>query len=145
MTPATLQGHKLYEIGPGSTPVMLPSSNPLDRVEGMLIFGLDADQRNAIYEKEGGLMELVNVQVDITQIDGLLLEHVILSRRVVDAGAFVWVGCRDYLIPMDKSAWPVDGFLDSQFYENICLSRRTVMMEWELKEMFMADFLENSL
>ena len=143
MTPATLQGHKLYQIGPGSTPVMLPSSNPLDIVEGMLIFGLDADQRNAIYETESGLMDLVNVQVNFTQVDSMLQEHVILSQRVVDAGAFVWVGARDGLMPLGESAWSVDEFLDSQFYENMCLSRRTSMME--LREKFVSDLLENIL
>ncbi|PYI04370.1 hypothetical protein BO78DRAFT_173828 [Aspergillus sclerotiicarbonarius CBS 121057] len=143
MTRATLQGHKLYQIGSDSTPVMLPSSNPQDTVEGMLIFGLDADQRNAIYEEESGLMELVNVQATITQVDGMLQRHVILSQRVVDAGAFVWVGSQEGLIPMDKNAWPVDGFLGSQFYENICLSRRTSMME--LREKFVGHLLGDSL
>ncbi|RAL04220.1 uncharacterized protein BO80DRAFT_258590 [Aspergillus ibericus CBS 121593] len=143
MTRATLRGHKLYRIGPDSTPVMVPSSDPQDTVEGMLIFGLDAVQRNAIYEKESGLMELVNVRVTITQVDGLLQRHVVLSQRVVDAGAFVWVDSQEGLIPMERNAWPVDEFLGSQFYENICLSRRTSLGEW--KERFVENLLGDSL
>ncbi|GLA42058.1 hypothetical protein AnigIFM63309_010386 [Aspergillus niger] len=89
MMSATVYGFKLYQFGPDSTPVMLPSSDPQHRVEGMLILGLNEEQRNKVYEYESGLMRLVDVQAYISQLDSFE-GYEIRSVRIVDAGAFVW-------------------------------------------------------
>ncbi|PYH96961.1 hypothetical protein BO71DRAFT_289055, partial [Aspergillus ellipticus CBS 707.79] len=105
MMQATLQGYKLYQADPSDSqihshshshshshtqhpPIMLPSSDPEDAVEGMLVFGLDGEQRNAIYEVESGLLELVDVRVRVRVVDEVE-GWLVWSERGVDAGAFV--------------------------------------------------------
>lgn len=115
MTQATLYGYQLHQFAEESTPVITPSSDPADVVDGMLIFNLDHHQRNAIYEFEGGLMCLSSVQVSICQ-----REHGHLySMRSVEAGTFVWSGSKEGLIPLKSVAWSVDSFLESPFYKYI--------------------------
>ena len=106
MTQATLPGYKLYQFADGSPPVIAQSSDPQAAVEGMLIFDLDENQRNAIYELESGLLELVNVQVEICLKD---CENV-GSLRCVDAGAFAWLDSTSGLRDMGCSVWEVDEF-----------------------------------
>ena len=93
MTQATLVGYRLYYFAHGSTPVIAPSSDPQAVMEGLLIFGLDEQQRNEIYELEAGLARLLNVQVEVCQKvgDGLAARSV----RTVDSSTFVWDGSRE--------------------------------------------------
>ena len=121
MTQATLYGYRLYYFAPGNTPVIAPSSDPQAAVEGLLIFGLDEQQRNEIYELEAGLARLANVQVEICQkhSDGSTMRGV----RAVDAGTFIWDGSREGLVPVGSAAWPLDDFLLAPFYEHIVRSQ----------------------
>ncbi|KAK1147139.1 hypothetical protein N8T08_001878 [Aspergillus melleus] len=123
MTRATVSGYKLYQFSSTSTPVLRPCGEPGSVVEGMLVLGLDEEQRNAIYEVEGGLMDLVSVQARIHLIEKLE-GHEVRSVRTVDAGAFAWMGSADGLIPVESSRWAVDGFLKEPFYEQIVASQR---------------------
>ncbi|KAF7621257.1 hypothetical protein AFLA_011562 [Aspergillus flavus NRRL3357] len=82
----TVLRYMLYQISPKSPPVVVETSNPHDTVHGMLVLGLDVNQRNLIYELEGGLMNLVDVRAQIRLKDGSLPCHDICSGRMVDAG-----------------------------------------------------------
>ncbi|GKZ36489.1 hypothetical protein AbraIFM66950_007605 [Aspergillus brasiliensis] len=135
MMHATVYGFKLYQFGPDSTPVMLPSSDPQHRVEGMLILGLDEEQRNRVYEYESGLMKLVDVRAHITQLDSFE-GYDIRSVRIIDAGAFIWNEQRvdesmDELLSTDVGSytWPIDGFLCSQLYRNMLAAQRASSMD----------------
>ncbi|KAI9930484.1 hypothetical protein ASPWEDRAFT_171112 [Aspergillus wentii DTO 134E9] len=124
MIQATLTGYKLHQFAESGTPVITPSSDPQATVKGVLIFGLNEHQRNSIYELEAGLMNLVNVQVEISQKDTRNLR----SRRVVEAGAFAWQGPKEGLTPMGTTTWPVDEFLAGPFYENIVHAQQRASM-----------------
>lgn len=93
----------------------------------MLIFGLDEQQRNEIYELEVGLTRLVNVQVEICQKDreGQGLRSV----RAIDAGAFSWEGSREGLTPIERSVWPLNDFLAGLFYQQIARSQSRGVMD----------------
>lgn len=125
MAPATLSGYQLYEYAESSAPVIARSPDPQAAVEGILVFGLTDRQRNAIYELEGGLAGLVNVEVEICQRDRWGVHQVC----PVEAGAFAWQGSRDGLVCMRGAAWSVDGFLGSPLYENMAQSQRRAAME----------------
>ncbi|KAB8239158.1 hypothetical protein ETB97_011965 [Aspergillus alliaceus] len=129
MTRAYISGYKLYQISPRSPPVVIRTSNPHDTVQGMVVFGLDVNQRNLIYDFEGGLMNLVDVRVQIRLKDSSLLSHDIRSGRTVDAGMFAWLDSKEGLIPVESTAWSLDGFLKGSFYENIAQSQRRVMLD----------------
>ncbi|KAJ5585008.1 uncharacterized protein N7459_004808 [Penicillium hispanicum] len=120
MTPATLFGYQLHRFSECSTPVIARSSNPQAAVEGMLIFSLDEKQRNAIYELEGGLMCLANVQVEICQKDAAQVH----TLRIVDAGAFTWTDPRVALVPIRSTSWSFDHFLKGPFYQYMTDSQR---------------------
>lgn len=123
MTQATLFGYQLYRFSNPGTPVIAPSPNPQAAVEGLLIFGLNEQQRNAIYELEAGLMKLVSVQVDIQQ--RAMDERELCSVRAVEAGAFCWADERamEGLVPIKGAAWELDDFLTGSFYEHIARSQ----------------------
>ncbi|ODM19434.1 hypothetical protein SI65_04418 [Aspergillus cristatus] len=124
MTQATLFGYQLYHFSNPGMPVIAPSPDPQAAVEGLLVFGLNEQQRNAIYELEAGLMKLVSVQVDIQQrVPG---ERQVCSVRAVEAGAFCWAdegGSLEGLVPIEGAAWSLDEFLVGSFYEHIARSQ----------------------
>ena len=120
MTQATLFGYQLHRFNTSGTPVICPSSDSTAKVQGMLVFNLNEQQRNAIYEFEEGLLRLVSVQVQIRQevmtgIDTL---------RIIDAGTFVWRGQALGLIPIHATSWKPDQFLQSPFYQHIEASQK---------------------
>ncbi|KAL5361169.1 hypothetical protein BJX96DRAFT_81979 [Aspergillus floccosus] len=124
MTPAILRGYRLYQFSETSTPVIVPAPNdPGATVEGMLVFGLDCEQRNALYEIEAGLMQLAEVQVQIPLMERVGA-HEMSSTLVVDAGTFVWQGLREGLIRVAGSMWSLDGFLTGLFYRHIVDSQQ---------------------
>jgi hypothetical protein len=129
MTRASISGYKLYEYGEPRMPVIVQSSNPHDTVEGMLVFGLDVGHRNAIYELEGGLMELVNARVQICLSDSSLGSHEIRSGRTVDAGMFAWLHPKEGLKLVQNTAWSLDEFLKDQIYDNIAQSQRRLSLD----------------
>ncbi|KAJ5256987.1 hypothetical protein N7478_013091 [Penicillium angulare] len=115
MTKATLFGCQLYQFKKSSTPVIIESSDTKSTVEGMLIFDLNEEQRNAIYELESGLMHLTSVQVKIRQKS----KNQIHSVRMVEAGTFTWSSGLSGLIPLRNPLWRVDGFLKCPLYQHI--------------------------
>ncbi|KAB8260800.1 hypothetical protein BDV32DRAFT_158675 [Aspergillus pseudonomiae] len=129
MTRACVSGYMLHQISPRSPPVVVQTSNPRDTVQGMLLLGLDMDQRNLIYDLEGGLMNLVDVRAQIRLKDSSLPCHDICSDRMIDAGMFAWYGSREGLIPVKSTAWPLDEFLKEKFYENIVNSQHRNMLD----------------
>ncbi|KAF7596769.1 hypothetical protein BBP40_000197 [Aspergillus hancockii] len=129
MTRANVSGYRLYEYGEPRIPVIVQSSNPEDTVEGMLVFGLDVQHRNAIYELEGGLMELVDAKVQIRLSDSSLGSYEIRSGRAVDAGMFAWLRPKEGLKPVRNTTWSLDGFLRDQLYENIVQSQRRLSLD----------------
>ncbi|KAB8277648.1 hypothetical protein BDV30DRAFT_234517 [Aspergillus minisclerotigenes] len=129
MTRACISGYMLYQISPKSPPVVVETSNPHDTVHGMLVLGLDVNQRNLIYELEGGLMNLVDVRAQIRLKDGSLPCHDICSGRMIDAGMFAWHGSKEGLVPVESTAWPLDWFLKEKFYENIVNSQHRNLLD----------------
>lgn len=87
MTQATLYAYQLYQYADGGMPVILPSKDPKATVEGMLVFGLNREQRNDIHEFESGLLRLASVQVQICQKNHHNHRH---NLRTIDAGTFEW-------------------------------------------------------
>lgn len=133
MTQATLPGYQLYQFAESSSPLLTPSSNRKDLVEGMLIFNLDEQQRNALYEFEAGLMCLTSVQVEICQKDTDQMHHL----RTVDAGAFTWTKCTQGMTRISDSSWCVREFAQSQFYQHMSQSQNRSSLgvcEWESHE-----------
>ncbi|KAE8348508.1 hypothetical protein BDV28DRAFT_88490 [Aspergillus coremiiformis] len=128
MTRACISGYKLHQISPRSPPVAVRTSNPYDTVQGMLVFGLDVNQRNLIYDFEGGLMNLVDARVQIWLKDSLP-GHDIRSGQMIDAGMFAWLDSKEGLTPVEGTAWPLDGFLKETFYENIVKSQRRIILD----------------
>jgi hypothetical protein len=121
MTQATLSGYQLYTFAKSSPPVIAPSSNPRASVEGMLVFNLNDAQRNAIYQFEAGLMDLVSVEVEICQRD---IRNMRSLRTVEPVGTFVWRGSVEGLMPLKGAAWQMDDFVGSSFYQNMQRSQR---------------------
>lgn len=133
MTQATLPGYQLYQFADSSSPILSPSSDPKDIVEGMLIFNLDEQQRNALYEFEAGLMCLTNVQVEICQKDADHMHHL----HSVDAGAFTWTKSTQGMTRISDSSWCVREFLQSPFYQYMSQSQDRSSLgvsDWEYSE-----------
>lgn len=128
ITQATLFGYRLYRFADASTPVIAPSSDPKAAVEGLLIFGLNELQRNAIHELEAGLTRLVNVQVEICQKESGEASG-LQSVRAVDAGTFSWEDSKEGLVPIKSTTWSLDDFLVGPFYEQIAGSQHKGLMD----------------
>lgn len=116
MTQATLYGYRLCKFAESSPPAIVPSADPRSMVKGMLIFDLDKDQRNSIYDFEAGLTDLCSVEVDIWQRDD---EYTRSVRTVEGVGTFLWKSSTDGLTPLEETSWSIDTFLDSTFYDHI--------------------------
>lgn len=125
MTQATLFGYQLHQFAESSPPVMARSSDPDAAVDGMLIFNLSERQRNSIYELEGGLVNLVSVQVEICEKD----RRGARNLRSVEAGAFAWESSKEGLISTKTTAWGMDLFLKSSFYQNIDRAQSRASLE----------------
>ncbi|KAJ5650343.1 uncharacterized protein N7484_004066 [Penicillium longicatenatum] len=133
MTQATLPGYQLYQFTGTRLPVLTPSSDPKDIVEGMLIFNFDEQQRNSLYEFESGLMCLTSVQVEICQKDTDEMHRL----RTVDAGAFTWTKPTYGMTRISDSSWCVREFLQSPFYHHMFQSQNRSSIgvcEWEGQE-----------
>jgi Gamma-glutamyl cyclotransferase, AIG2-like len=130
MTQATLFGYKLYCLTESGSsprlPVIAPSSDPTASVEGMLIFDLNEDQRNAIYDFEAGLMELASVNVEICQRNS---ENLRSLRIIEPVGAFVWQGPKEGLIPTQTHTWDISNLINTSFYDNIVRSQNAECAE----------------
>jgi hypothetical protein len=126
MTQATLPGYQLYEFADSSAPVIARSNNPQANVKGMLVFNLNNEERNSIYDFESGLTRLSSVQVEIMQKSYLGNVH---DMRKIDAGAFVWDESVHLLSPMiglkvtRGSKWNLVPYLQSRFYQDIKASQ----------------------
>ncbi|KAL2826596.1 hypothetical protein BDW59DRAFT_144927 [Aspergillus cavernicola] len=124
MVYATLPGYELYEFSKDGLPTIKPSSDSDAVVQGMLIFGLDRNQRKKIFEVESDQIgkceqsKLVNVPVQIYQED-LVDSYNIRRQRIVYTKTYVWNSRMDGLEPMNSKYWPMDIFLQGQLYENI--------------------------
>ncbi|KAL1857747.1 hypothetical protein Plec18170_002971 [Paecilomyces lecythidis] len=129
MTRATLHGYRLCKFADSSPPVIIRSTDPQSVVQGMLIFGLNNEQRNAIYDFEAGLMDLCSVQVDIWQWDD---EYSRSVRTVDGVGAFQWNSSSEGLTPLEATSWSVDDFLESAFYDHVRHSQMALEAEEKL-------------
>ncbi|KAJ0419856.1 hypothetical protein BJY00DRAFT_313560 [Aspergillus carlsbadensis] len=126
MAPATLRGFKLYKIAEGGLPTIVRSKEEASEVEGMLIFGLDDEQRNSIFELEsgGGLTEFTAVQVQVHQ-KNVVGRYQVKDTRTVDAGTFIWSdNTTNLLTAVATSCWDLGDFLAGQFYENMVKIQR---------------------
>ncbi|KAL1961182.1 hypothetical protein VTO42DRAFT_3127 [Malbranchea cinnamomea] len=133
VTQGTLLSHKLYKFGRVSAlstdpdRISFPAIVPCDDldgddaaavfVDGMLIFGLTAEQRGLIHQFEADHgMPLENVHVEICLEDGEL--------RTIDAAAFVWRGSMDGMEEYGRTSWDVDQFLRGRMYKEIAARLR---------------------
>lgn len=121
LSQATLLDHKLYRFGgteyvsemkEHDLPAAVPDNFSGASIDGILIFGLDPQQRGLIneFEMDHG-MQLQNVRVDLRLEDGEL--------RTMDAAAFVWTGEISAMDPYPKPSWPVDAFLEGKMYQRM--------------------------
>ncbi|EFR04716.1 hypothetical protein MGYG_07724 [Nannizzia gypsea CBS 118893] len=111
MTQASLLGHKLYLFEGSELPLVMPSSDSGDYVDGMLVFNLSTERRGWIHELEASNeVELRNLRVEIVLEDGNL--------TALDAAAFVWTRREDIgIIPAPSTQWRIDEFLASPWYK----------------------------
>ncbi|EEQ31107.1 hypothetical protein McanMca71_005719 [Microsporum canis] len=111
MTQASLLCHKLYLFQGVNLPLVMPSTQTEDYVDGMLVFNLTPERRGWIHELEASNeIELRNVHVEIILDDGNLC--------TIDAGAFVWNGTTDTgIVPAPATQWRIDEFLLGPWYE----------------------------
>ena len=116
MTPSTLRGYKLCAVKRRPWPAMLPSSNPNDKVRGMVVFGMLDSQRKAIHAFENGMFDLRRVNVEIELQDGSKMTH--------EAGIYVWNQAESRLVPPEQKQWSPSSLMQSQwFLSNIALAR----------------------
>ncbi|KAL4807527.1 hypothetical protein BDV18DRAFT_135492 [Aspergillus unguis] len=124
MVHASLSGYKLWhssEKGELGLPTIRPSPSKPAKVEGMLVFGLTQEQCGAVGEHEGAQIKhtkLEHVTVEVSLVDRVS-GHEAKCEKSVDAGAFVWDYYSNGLRAMDSSFWPIDEFINGQFYRNI--------------------------
>ncbi|WEW61152.1 hypothetical protein PRK78_006642 [Emydomyces testavorans] len=112
MTQASLLQHKLWIFEGVNIPVVMPSEELGQSVDGLLVFALNPEQRNWIYEFEAEITkEMTHVQVEVCMRDGNL--------RAVDAATFVWTGAMHGIVPAESRSWKIDTFLESEMYQNI--------------------------
>ncbi|KAJ5348811.1 hypothetical protein MYU51_007059 [Penicillium brevicompactum] len=127
MTKATLHGYQLCQYADQGMPVIVQSDNRDHKVEGILVFGLNREQRNAIHELEGGLQKLASVQVQICQRRLKDNKH---SMRMIDAGVFEWNPTGDSntsnhfgLELIRGSMWDAEPFLQSPLCRHMVQSQ----------------------
>jgi hypothetical protein len=129
MTQATLSGYQLHQYAEEGIPIIVESDNSNTAVQGMLVFNLNSEQRNAIHELESGLLRLASVQVEICQKSQHDGRH---TMRKIDAGIFEWnpSWCSGTESPntglqlMRGSMWDVEPFIRSSLYQNMVKSQR---------------------
>ncbi|EEP80061.1 predicted protein [Uncinocarpus reesii 1704] len=111
MTQASLLDYKLWIFEGADLPIVMPSKELGQSVDGVLVFALTSDQRNWLYQFEAeSYKELAHVQVEICLRDGNL--------RNIDAATFVWKGEMDGIVAASSKSWKVDAFLESEWYKN---------------------------
>ncbi|KAI1918267.1 hypothetical protein LOZ53_001301 [Ophidiomyces ophidiicola] len=111
MTQACLPGYELWVFEGADIPVVRASGKLGQSVDGLVVFGLSAEQRNWIYEFEAeNAKHLTPVSVEICTRDGVL--------RTIDAATFVWKGRMDGLVSTGAKSWKIDTFLQSELYQN---------------------------
>jgi hypothetical protein len=119
MTQATLLAHQLYLIEGTDIPVVIPTRQPDNAVDGVVVFGLEPEQRGWIHDFEhGSCTKLSMVQVEICLDDGTLC--------TLDAGAFVWAdNAKDGLVKSAYRSWEIDTFLQTKLYKTMARERRS--------------------
>lgn len=117
MTQATLLAHELYLIEGTDIPVVTPTLENDRTVDGVVVFGLEPEQRGWIHDFEhGSCTKLAMVQVEICLDDGTLC--------TLDAGAFVWAGNeKDGLAKSEYKSWEIDTFLHTKLYKTMTRDR----------------------
>lgn len=112
MTQASLLGHKLWVFDGADSPVVRPSAELGQSVDGFVVFALTPEQRTWVHEFEvENSKTLAHVQIEICLSDGGL--------RNIDAATFVWTGAMDGLVAARSRSWKIDAFLESEVYRNI--------------------------
>jgi gamma-glutamylcyclotransferase (GGCT)/AIG2-like uncharacterized protein YtfP len=84
MIPAKLRKHKRYSVKFADYPAIIPTGNVDDSVDGMLVFGLDKEERDRLDKFESGLYRLRKVGVELILSDG--------EAGTVEAETYVWGG-----------------------------------------------------
>lgn len=107
LTPATLPHYRRHAIKWADFPAIIPSDQPNDAVDGVLMFGLDRAEKSRLHAYEGRLytVELAEVEIELADESSLTLA----------ADVYVWKGLRDELLEMEDTLWSVEGFLQSRF------------------------------
>lgn len=104
MTPATLPDYRRFAIKWADFPAVLPSEDPNDAVDGVLMFGLNEVEKDRLHCYENGLytVELAGVEIELSDDSSLTLA----------ADVYVWKGPLDDLV--EGKVWRVDEFLRSR-------------------------------
>lgn len=101
MTPATLPQYRRFAIKWADFPAVLPSDEPDDAVEGVLMLGLNEREKDRLYAYESGLYTVEVRDVKIELFDQ--------SSLVLAADVYVWNGSTDDLV--EGKVWSVKEFL----------------------------------
>ena len=108
MTRALLLRHQRYAVKYAHYPAVMASEDPKHSVDGILVFGLDGDQRARLDAFESGLYTEETVQLEVALKGG--------GTRVINGSAYIWGGERDELHDVEDSLWSVDGFVQSSSF-----------------------------
>ncbi|MCJ1280841.1 hypothetical protein MMC26_000158 [Xylographa opegraphella] len=120
MTPAKLYDYERLAVRGASFPAVVKSGavdtgDPMTEVDGLLIFDLTDAQRKYLDAYEGGLYNLMPVEVWVEVDDELGASKdgsVEKKRVVVGAEVYVWAGARDELIEVAEKVWDIDEYVD---------------------------------
>ncbi len=99
MLPARLEKHQRYSVEVADYPAILPTKNAKQVVDGMLVFGLNSEERGCLDRLESNLYTLEKVQVHAALSDG--------ESRLVDAEVYTWGGDRDELEENEDKPWSI--------------------------------------
>lgn len=105
MTPAVLRGYQRRTVKGAAYPALIPSSDPNVETTGMIIFGLNGADREAMDGFQGGMYDLSRVTVEIELQDG--------TKEFHEALAYIWNGSSTELVPVEDMSWsPLDMLRD---------------------------------
>jgi hypothetical protein len=111
MTPAVLRGYQRRSVEGRSFPALVPSSDSIVEVTGMLIFGLNNADRKAMHAFQSGMYDLSRVTVEIELQDS--------TKEFHEALAYVWNGPLAELVPLENRSWSPSDMLRGEWMSSI--------------------------
>jgi hypothetical protein len=107
MTPAMLRGYQRRSVEGRSFPALVPSSDPIVEVTGMLVFGLDSTDRKTMHAFQNDMYDLSRVTVEVELQDR--------TKEFHEAVAYIWNGPLAELVPLENRSWSPSDMLRDEW------------------------------